>query len=185
MKNFRLVLVSVFLLALSTLYVHATDTIWHVKAIRPDGKSLDIKAFDNKGTAFDVKAIQEGSNLWIIDIKAFVAGKKAPVKILVSEDENAQVKAIGGDGTIFDIKAIAPNGDKLDVKGVDESGNIHAIKVIGPKGVRYAVKAISPKGQVYDIKGIKMTDQEVEVEIGGVPVHAHVKALPHVAGSAN
>ncbi len=45
MKNLRLVLASVILLGLSTLYVHASENIWHVKAFQPDGKTLDIKAF--------------------------------------------------------------------------------------------------------------------------------------------
>jgi len=30
-----------------------------------------------------------------------------------------------------------------------------------------------------------MSDQEVEAKINGVPVHAHVKALPPVHGSAD
>ncbi|MGI9534434.1 MAG: DUF7486 family protein [Thermodesulfobacteriota bacterium] len=178
----NLLFLSVIVLGLNTLYVNASETIWHVKAIQTDGKTLDIKAFDKKGMVFDVKAIQEDSNMWIIDVKAIIDGKKVPVKILVSDDKYAPVKAIGSDGTIFDIKAIAPNGDKLDVKGVDQTGNIHAIKVVGPKEQFYSVKAISPMGEVYDIKGIKITDKEIESLINGIPIHAHVKALPPVHG---
>jgi len=184
MKNLQFILASVIILALGTLNVIASETIWHVKAIQPDGKTLDIKAFDKKGTAFDVKVIQEGANLWILDIKALEGEKKLPIKIIVSDDKYAPVKAVGNDGTILDIKAIAPNGDKLDVKGVDESGNIHAIKAVGPNGEFYGVKAISPMGQVYSVKGIKMTDREVEEKINNVPIHAHVKALPPVHGLA-
>ncbi len=58
-------------------------------------------------------------------------------------------------------------------------------KLLAQRGELYGVKAISPKGKVYDIKGVKMTDQEVAAKINGVPVHAHVKALPPVHGSAN
>jgi len=34
------------------------EIYWNVKAIQPDGKSLAIKAFNNEGIPFDVKAIQ-------------------------------------------------------------------------------------------------------------------------------
>ena len=46
-----------------------------------------------------------------MDIKALMGGKKVPVKILVSTDEYAPVKAIGSDGTIYDIKALTPEGE--------------------------------------------------------------------------
>lgn len=110
MRNLRLVLASVILLGLGTLHVHSAENIWHVKAFEPDGKSLDIKAFDKEGTVFDVKAIQEGGNLWVIDIKAFVGGKKVPVKILVSDEKYAPVKAIGGDGTILTLRLLHQTG---------------------------------------------------------------------------
>ncbi|MEI9943033.1 MAG: hypothetical protein WDN26_02320 [Chitinophagaceae bacterium] len=58
-----------------------TDSIWHVKAIQPDGKILDIKALDKNGNINDVKAIVKDGDLHMMDIKAFIGGKKLPVKI--------------------------------------------------------------------------------------------------------
>lgn len=171
-----LILISMFICNI----VYAAENIWDIKAIHPKGMLLDVKAFDKKGTIYDVKAIQEAGNMWVLDIRAIVDGKKLPVKILVSDEKYSPVKAIGGDGTTFDIKALAPNGDKLDIKGVSSSGNIIHIKAIGLNGELYDVKAI----QVYDVKGIKMSKEHEELKISGVPVHAHIKALPQPPGSA-
>ena len=34
------------------------EIIWHIKAIHPDGYSIDVKALDKDGNKYDVKAIQ-------------------------------------------------------------------------------------------------------------------------------
>ena len=36
-----------------------------------------------------------------------------------------------------------------------------------------------------DVKGVKMSRERVALEISGVNVHAHIKALPQVPESAN
>lgn len=155
-----------------------TETIWHIKAVHPEGRFLDVKALDKAGNIYDVKAIQDSDQRHLMDIKALVGGVKMPVKILVSTDEYAPVKAIGEDGTIFDIKALTSGGERLDVKGVSRAGNIIDIKAINPEGTFYGIKAISPQGQLNDVKGVKMFSADLETTIHGVEVHAHIKALP-------
>jgi hypothetical protein len=153
------------------------DDIWHVKAVDVSGQFIDIKAVDNQGNIYDVKAIPDG-NLHLMDVKALVNGQQWPVKILVAEDQFAPVKAIGPDGTILDIKALTKDGQRLDVKGVSRAGNIIHIKAIGPEPAFYGVKAISPAGNLHDVKGLKMFRRQQEAVINGVPVEAHIKALP-------
>lgn len=156
---------------------NGTEVIWHIKAIHPEGKLLDIKAIGKDGAIYDVKAIQDQDQRSILDIKALVNGAQLPVKVLVSEDNYMPVKAIGEDGTIIDIKALSPDGTMLDVKGVSQSGNIINIKAINKEGKFYGIKAISPSGWVNDVKGVKMKKGEVEEVIHGVGVYAHIKAL--------
>jgi hypothetical protein len=159
---------------------YAGETIWHVKAIHPKGQFIDVKAFDEAGNKHDVKAVEKYGNLHVLDIKAFVNGERLPIKMLVSNDEYAPVKAIGQDGTLYDIKALTSDGEKLDVKGVSRYGNIIDIKAIADEGEYFGIKAISPKGIIHDIKGIKMSNDNVEMILSGVEVHAHIKALPQV-----
>ena len=52
-----------------------TETLWHVKAITPEGKFLDIKAVDAFGSTFEVKAIEKNGQTNFMDIKAYVSGK--------------------------------------------------------------------------------------------------------------
>jgi len=154
------------------------EIIWHVKAFHPDAKLLDVKAVDESGNIYDVKAIQNSDQTSIMDVKAFVNGKKLPVKILVSESKYLPVKVIKDDGALMDIYALTSDGQKLDVKGVSQSGNIVHIKAITNKGVLYNVEAISPKGWINDVKGVKMTKENVEATINGVDVFAHIKSIP-------
>ncbi len=153
------------------------DIIWNVKAIHPDGKSLDIKAFDEAGNSFDIKAIQNSDQDSFLDVKAIVDGKELPVKMLESENQFVPVAAINNEGIKYYIKAITAEGEKLDVKGVARFGNIVIIKAITKEGDFYGVKAISPVGQLNDIKGIKIARGDREMTLKGIGVHAHVKAM--------
>ncbi len=153
-------------------------SIWHIKAINPKGKTINIKALDKKGNIYDVKAIQDANQQSLLDVRAFVDGKKLPVKMLISDDKYTPVKAIGENGTVYDIKAITPEGDKMDVKGISRAGNIIHLKTIHKGVVFYAIKAISPDGKLYDVKGIKMSKEKLESTMNGVKVSAHIKALP-------
>lgn len=154
--------------------------IWHIKAVHPEGELLPIKALGKNGEIYDVKAIAESGNRHMLSIKAFIEGKAQPLKVLASDDFYGPVKAIDAEGTIYDVKALTADGEKLDVKAVSRSGSILDIKAIGPQQRYFGVKAISPAGHVYDVKGVKMLDDPIEQEVNGVPIRAHVKALPQV-----
>lgn len=153
------------------------DIIWNVKAILPDGQSIDIKGFDNEGKPFDIKAIQNSDQDNLLDVKAIIDGEKLPVKILVSKTQFAPVVAITNKGNVYKIKAITPEGEKMEVIGVTRFENIVIMKVITKKGKFYAVKAISPAGKLNDIKGIKINSQEREMSLNGQSIYAHVKAM--------
>jgi hypothetical protein len=156
---------------------HFERIIWNIKAVTPDGKNLDVKAFDAEGNKFDVKATQDSKQYSFMNIKAFVDGSELPVKIMQSTDEYAPIKAIGLDGTIYDIKALTDGNVKLDVKGISRSGNIIHVKAINENGEFYGVKAFSPEGKLNAVKGIKIFDREVEMNVQGNPVYAHLKAI--------
>ena len=153
------------------------DIIWNVKAIHPNGQTLNIKAFDNDGNSFDIKAIQNSDQDSFLDVKAIGDGKELPVKMLVSDDQFAPVRTIDKGGISYEIKAITAEGEKLDVKGIARIGYIVIIKAITKEGDFYGVKAISPTGKLNDIKGIKINMQDREMSLGGLSIHAHVKAM--------
>ena len=155
-----------------------TEILWHIKAIHPEGRFLDIKAVDAYGNTFDIKAIQDVNQPSFMNIKAYVSGKILPVKILVNDGKLAPVKAISMDSTFYNIKAIALNGDRLPVKGVKRSGNIIHISAVDKNGSQYPVKAISPAGGLNDVRGIKTAKEDLEYQLYGFDVYAHVKALP-------
>ena len=153
------------------------DIYWNVKAIQPNGESLDIKIFDNEGKPFDVKAIQNSDQDNLLDIKAIVGSELLPVKILVSKTQFAPVVAITNTGNVHKLQAVTPEGEKIEVIGVIRYGNIVIMKAITKKGKFYAVKAISPTGKLNDIKGIKINSQEKEMTSKGHKIFAHVKAM--------
>lgn len=153
------------------------DIHWNVKAIHPDGQSLDVKAFDNAGNAFDIKAIQDSDQDNFLNVKAIVNGEELPVKLLESLNHFVPVAAIDTKGNKYYINAITPKGEKLEVKGVERFGNIVIMKAITKKGDFYGVKAISPTGQLNDIKGIKINRKDREMSLKGIGIHAHVKAM--------
>lgn len=151
--------------------------IWNIKAVMPNGTALDVKAFGADGKPNDVKALQRG-DAHLLDIKALVAGAELPIKVIASDDAFLPVKAITSEGKLMDVKAIAPDGSKLDVKGMAWSGHIVHIKAVGPDRALYGVKAISSEGRMHDVKGVKVTNGPDEGEVAGVPIAAHIKALP-------
>ena len=156
------------------------EVVWHVKAMHPEGYTMDVKAFDDEGNRYDVKALEDGNQRYIMDIKAFIGGKKLPVKVLVSEEQYKPIVAIEEKGKVFKIMAITKDGSLLEVRGVRKSGYIVHIKAIAKDGSFYGVKAISQQGKLNDVKGIKMYDKRLEITMNGVEVHAHVVALPQL-----
>ncbi len=171
------------LFALAVTFCFLTGTaqqaarIWHIKAVMPNGTTLDVKAFDADGKPNDVKAIQRG-DAHLLDIKALVAGVELPIKVIASDDAFLPVKAISADGKLMDVKAIAPDGSKLDVKGIAWAGHIVHIKAVGPDRALYGVKAISAEGRMHDVKGVKVTNGPDAGQVAGVAIAAHIKALP-------
>lgn len=101
----RLALVSLLFIVSASMPCTAAETIWHIKAVHPEGRLLDVKALDADGQLYDVKAIEIDGNRHIMDIKAIKNGERLPVKVIVSDDKYARVKAIASDGTILDVKA--------------------------------------------------------------------------------
>lgn len=161
------------------------NIIWNVKAIHPEGQSLDIKAFDNGGNPIDIKAIQNSDQDYLLDVKAIKGAENLPVKILVSKNQFAPVVAINNAGNAFKLKAINAEGEQLEVIGVRRFGNIVIMKAVTKKGKFYAVKAISPTGQLNDIKGIKINTQDREMGLKGHDIYAHVKAMHPSANEDN
>ena len=106
------------------------DIFWNVKAILPDGQSLDVKVFNSAGDAFDIKAIQNSDQDNLLDVKAFVGEEKLPVKILVSKNQFTPVVAITNKGNAYKLKAITPEGEELQVIGVARFGNIVIMKAV-------------------------------------------------------
>lgn len=154
------------------------EIFWHVKAFKPNAELLRIKAIDKKGKMHDVKAIQYSEDTSVLDVKALIEGRRVAIKLLVkSGDRYYPLKGIMADGTIVDIKAITNDGEILPVKGVSKSGNVVHIRAITEFEQFYNVIAVSPDGKMNDVKGIKMTQEEVETTINGVPIFAHVKSL--------
>jgi len=156
------------------------EIIWHVKAFKPEMKYLKIKAIDKKGKTYDVKAIQNSEQTSFLDVKAFVKGKRLPIKMLVGEEKYHPVKAIDEEGNILDIKAITDDGIVLPVKGVSRSGNIVHIRAIYDNMIFYNVVAISPDGTTNAVKGIKLKPGNIETTINGIEVFAHIKSIPQV-----
>lgn len=158
----------------------STDSfIWHIKAIHPEGYGLDVKALDPEGNMYDIKALQNTNQRSLLDIKAFIGDVlQLPVKVIFDNKGKSILKAITQDGSLYDIKAIDKRGNKLDVIGGKRSGNLIQIMAVQENGEQYGVKAISPEGELNDVKGVKMLDDDVEMEISGVKIYAHVKALP-------
>ena len=52
------------------------NSMWHIKAINHEGKTIDIKALDKKGNIYDVKALQDADQQNLFDVKAMVDAEK-------------------------------------------------------------------------------------------------------------
>ncbi len=151
---------------------------WHIKAVLPEAKLLDIKAIDEHGKYHDVKAIQTSYDISLLSVKALVNGQTLPIKMIIKDgDPYYPVKAIDFEGRIMDVKAIGENGELLDVKGVSRMGNIIEVRAIDKEGRQFNVISVSPQEGVNFVKGLKMFNEEVEAVIHGIKIFAHVKSL--------
>ncbi len=154
------------------------DIYWNVKAYSHDGQLLRIKAIDDSGKIFDVKAIQTSDDTSVLNVKALVDGKRLPIKLIVEEGAPYYaVKAIRPDGTLMGVKALTPRGEPLNIKGINRTGNVINLRAITQEGIFFNIVAVSPEGVMNYVKGLKMMDEDQEAIINGVPVFAHVKAL--------
>ena len=153
---------------------------WHIKAVRPEAQLLDIKAIDDNGAQYDVKAIQDSHDISLLSVKAIVKGQTIPIKMIVKDQEEYYpIKAIDYEGKILDVKAIDDNGSLLDVKGVSRMGNTIEVRAIDKDGRLLDVISISPANGINHIKGLKMFNDDVEAVIQGHKIFAHVKSLSH------
>ena len=151
---------------------------WHIKAVLPEAKLLDIKAIDAAGTHHEVKAIQDSHDISLLNVKALVDGQTLPIKMIINKnDQYYPVKAIDYEGRILDIKAIGEDGELLDVKGVSRMGNLIEVRAIDKEQKQYDVISISPRKGVNHVKGLKMFSEDVEAVIHGIKIFAHVKSL--------
>ncbi len=151
---------------------------WHIKAVLPEAKLLDIKAIDAAGTHHEVKAIQDSHDISLLNVKALVDGQTLPIKMIINKnDKYYPVKAIDYEGRILDIKAIGEDGELLDVKGVSRMGNLIEVRAIDKEQKQYDVISISPRKGVNHVKGLKMFSEDVEAVIHGIKIFAHVKSL--------
>lgn len=154
---------------------------WHIKAVRPQAQLLDVKAIDDKGIRYDVKAIQDSHDVSLLNVKALVKGQTIPIKMIVKDHDEKYypIKAIDYEGKILDVKAIDSNGTLLDVKGVSRMGNTIEVRAIDKDGAQLDVISISPVKGINHIKGLKMFSEDVEAVIQGHKIFAHVKSLSH------
>ena len=151
---------------------------WHIKAVLPEAKLIDVKAIDKDGKHHDVKAIQDSHDISLLGVKALVNGQTIPIKMIVKKDDKYYpVKAIDHEGRILDVKAINEDGEILDVKGVSRMGSIVEIRAIDKDQNQYNVISLSPNQGVNHVKGLKMFNEDVEAEIHGYKIFAHVKSL--------
>jgi len=152
---------------------------WYIKAVRPEAKLLDVKAIDENGAQYDVKAIQDSHDISLLNVKALVDGQAIPIKMIVkgADEEFHPIKAIDYEGKILDVKAIDDDGTLLDVKGVSRMGNTIEVRAIDKNGAQLDVISISPVKGINHIKGLKMFSDDVEAVIQGHKIFAHVKSL--------
>ena len=187
MKNITTVLrpVGFLLLLFCSAYIARSQDrssenmiFWHIKAVRPESQLLDVKAIDNDGTQYDVKAIQDSHDVSLLNVKALVKGQTIPIKMIMKNGEEFYpIKAIDYEGKILDVKAIDDDGSILDVKGVSRMGNTIEVRAIDKDGAQLDVISISPIKGINHIKGLKMFSDDVEAVIQGHKIFAHVKSL--------
>ncbi len=63
-------LIVTYVFVVASARASSADTIWHIKAVHPEGRLLDVKAIDKQGNIYDVKAIEVHGNRHLLDIKA-------------------------------------------------------------------------------------------------------------------
>lgn len=169
-----------FLILTLPVFLLAQSTTWPVKGVAKNGKEFQVNVYLEDGTSIPLIAIYEAGNDHFMDVKGVHNGKSISIKLIVTNDVLVPVKGVTENGEILKVKAQKDDGKILDVKGVSRDGNTMNIAAIDPDGRYYPLKAISPNGVERDIKGVKFSAANVEMEVGGVQIIGHVKALPTI-----
>jgi len=165
-------LVLVLTFFVSTLSFAGQKNMWHIKCFTKTGHTINVKAFDEGGLLYKVKAIKTKNGY--LDIKALSKSGKHHVKLFEGKSKNVYVvKALKGTQKLA-IKGIGTKGEVFHVKGFKDGDKYH-VKCVTDKGKKFALKAISPKGVVYDVKGIKNLKGEPTLQLD---IEAHIKGIP-------
>ncbi len=159
---------------------------WDIAAIHPDGNSYPVYAIDeDKGVEHPVRALSDGGNFHLLDVKAFINRYKYPVKLAQEIGlKNTTLVSIYERGKVYQVMAKVGDSQYIPIRGLQLEGNMIAVKGEGSDGTIYAVKAISPGNDLFDVKGIKIKNDDVEGMITGLgyafKFYAHVKAIPSI-----
>lgn len=154
--------------------------VWHVKALHPDGYILDVRAYDRMGNVYEVKAVNDSCQSYIMDINAYSDKEILPVKVLMGTDGHNPVSAIDDEGKNFQLRAVTPEGKFFPIRGSKSSVYTVDIKAVTPEGRLLNIRAVSPDGKLREVKGIKMYEKSLEMTLQGVEIHAHLVALPQL-----
>ena len=169
-----------FLMILLPLSAFSQDATWAVKAVSKGGDAFSINVYLEDGTQVPVFAIYAEGNDHFMDVKGVHEGKQISIKLVQSNDVLIPVKGISEDGEILKVKAVDGAGNIIDVKGVSRDGNTINVAAVTAAEDYMPLKAISPDGVERSIKGIKFLRENVEMELAGVKVMAHLKAIPTI-----
>lgn len=175
MKKYIISAIVAIILPLSLI---AQDITWNVKAVPRFGTELDVNAHFEDGTILPVLAILKDGDRHFMDVKVIKDGVSIAVKVISCDQMYSPVKAITEDGKIIEIFAENNAGEKYEVKGVSRSGNTINLAAFVSEEKFIPLKAVSPEGITRDVAGVKFLLDNVEMEINGVKVLAHIKAIP-------
>ena len=153
---------------------------WQVKVLHPDGYILDVRAFDRMGNFYEIKAVKDSCQSYIMDIGAYLDDKILPVKVLLGAEEQKRVSAIDDQGQTYLLRAITPEGRLLPIIGISSSVYTIDVKAVTPEGRLLNLRAVSPEGKLREVKGIKMYEKSLETTLHGVEVQAHMVVLPQL-----
>lgn len=169
-----------FFAVLLPFFGWAQDDTWAVKAFTKGGDALPVNVYLEDGTVIPVFSIYAEGNNHFMDVKGVHNDTKISIKLVQSNDILIPVKAISETGEILKVKAVDTNGDILDVKGVSRDGNTINVAAVKGDNNYLPLKAVSPTGVSRDVKGVKFVGEMVEMELSGVKVVAHLKAIPTI-----
>ncbi|MDF1698763.1 MAG: hypothetical protein P1U56_23115 [Saprospiraceae bacterium] len=168
-----------FFLILLPFCGFSQSATWAVKAVK-GGDAFPVHVYLDDATPVPVFAIYNEGNDHFMDVKGVHNGKNVSIKLVRSSDMLIPVKGISETGEILKVKAIDSKGGILDVKGVSRDGNTINVCAVKGENDYIPLMAVSPEGVKRTVKGVKFMSENVEMELSGVKVLAHLKAIPTV-----